>query len=93
MLLLFKVFLLASLVRLMVLHDALNERPLFMAVCYTLGAWFLNALMPPGRPYWALWMLGGFLLTWLYFWLLSRIEDAEVVWWLVLVIGLPLVVI
>lgn len=93
MLLLFKLGLLVSLVRLSVLYDPLGERPAWLAGFYTLGAWVFNAFLPIDRPYWPLWMAVGYLLAWLYFWLLSKIEDAGAVWVIVVMAGVPLVLI
>jgi len=87
-----KLCLLVSLVRLAVQYDPLGERPLFLAGFYTAGAWFFNLMMPLDRPYWPLWLVAGLLLAWLYFRLLALLEDAGLLWWLVMLAGLPLIV-
>ena len=42
---------------------------------------------------WTLWIvknIAGFLLIWLVFWLLSKLEDAGIIWGLVVIIGIPI---
>jgi hypothetical protein len=87
----FKLFLLISVVKLTVDHDPLRERPLFIAVLYTLGNAFLESLVVAR---WGEWLIRSglvFLLSWLYFWLLSKLEDAGVLWWLICLLGVPII--
>lgn len=93
MILVFKLGLLVSLVRLSVLYDPLGERPLFLASFYTAGAWLFNAAVGFEYPFWPAWLLAGWLLAWLYFWLLSIVENPDAIWILVVMSGVPLVLI
>lgn len=92
--LLLKVFFLASLVRLCVTYDPLNERPLFMAVLYAAGSLVFNMVILEPNP-WIWWgRIGlGLLLAWGYFWLLGKLGDAEGLFWLVVILGLTIVLI
>jgi hypothetical protein len=92
-----KFFFLFGLVRASVKFEPLQERPILLAALYTAGiaflswAFLLNQMATIPWRQWELWLAKSFGLAWLYFWLLGRLEDAGVVWWIVLLAGFGLV--
>ena len=90
MLLFFRIMFLASLVQLSVRFDPLRERPVLIALLYSLGCFLLN--MAQGAA--LIWAGIGFavilVLATIFFWLLSRIEDSLGNWLITLVVGTPL---
>ncbi len=92
MLIIFKLLFYISLVRGIAASAELSERPLFMAVLYGLGSFVLDSyLLVLGASWWGLILktFVGFLVVWLVFWLLSKLEDAGGLWWLVVILGIP----
>ena len=82
-----------GLVRAAVRFEPLQERPFFMAALFTGGIAFLSVMMLGINDWrrWEWWLARSFFLSWLYFWLLGRFEDAGLLWWVVLLAGLGLV--
>lgn len=93
MLLVFKVFLIASLIQMTVRYDPLQERPWLLAVLYAIGVAVFDTMgwVSPSFGILALLVAGAFFLSWLYFWLLAKLMDTGALWWLVVVLGLPII--
>jgi len=93
MLFVFKVFLIASLIQMTVRYDPLQERPWLLAVIYALGVTMFDAMgwVSPSLGMLALRVAAAFLLSWLYFWLLAKLMDTGALWWLVVLLGLPII--
>jgi hypothetical protein len=82
--LILKAILIVALVRVLMLTD----KPLLCSGLYTAVVFLLG--MAFGAPMEAL-LIGAviaFLLSSLYFWLLSRFEDSGLLWWVILIAGL-----
>lgn len=90
---LIKLFCLISLVKASVTHDPLRERPIFMACLYTFASGFLRLAFSPPLLVWLIWTGVGLALACLYFWLLSRTEEIDWLWWIICLAGIPLVLI
>lgn len=86
-----KLFLLIALIRLGIQYDPFQERPWLLALVYALGSGFVNLSFGAG---WLLGfglMIGSFLVGWLYFALLTWLAEAGPFWWLICLVGLPLI--
>ncbi|WP_152052559.1 hypothetical protein [Tautonia marina] len=92
---------LAALVKAFTSSDSLMEKPIMMAVIYTLGIAglsyvYLNpSMLREMGISWEdrrIWLGTTFLLAALYFWLLAKFENAGALWWAILMLGLGLVI-
>jgi len=88
---LMKVFVLIALIKISVTSDPLQERPYILAILYAVAVAFLNSVFWQGLTPWLATTVGGFLFSWLYFWLLARLEGAGLIWWVVCLLGIPLI--
>lgn len=85
-----KLFLLLSLLRAFLAAEPLRDRPLLLATIYGVGAGLFESFFWPGWLRWGLLTGYSFLVAWAYFWLLAALEDAGIVWWIVILAGVTL---
>jgi hypothetical protein len=93
MIILFKLFLLIVLVQLAVRHEPLQERPLLLAALYAIGNLVLDLSFVDVNVMVLALGLAVLALAWLYFATLARLAEAGPFWWLVLLLGLPIILI
>lgn len=88
MILIFKILLLCSLIRLLVAED----QPFLCSGIYAGGLFVLGLLF--GAPFSALLIITliRFVLSSVYFWLLDRFSDG-ILWWLIMLLGFPLILV
>ena len=86
--LILNVFILAGLVKFLVE----SEQPFLCAGLYTASHVFLGLMF--GQSLWYVVIFGAVILvvSTLYFWLLDKLEGSGAVWWLVFILGLPVMV-
>jgi hypothetical protein len=92
---------LAGIIKAFSTNDSLMAKPIMMAAIYTLGVAglsfvYLNpSMLREMGIVWEdrkVWLGTTFLLAAVYFWLLSKFEDAGALWWMILLLGLGLVI-
>ena len=83
------VFILAGLVKFLIE----SEQPLLCAGLYAVIHLLIGLMF--GAPFWLMVILSTIILAVaaLYFWLLDKLEGSGPVWWLVFILGLPVLVI
>ena len=82
-----KVFVLAAMIRLLIATD----KPLLCAAIYAGSAFAVGSVF---RDYiMRVAMMAGlaFIAAFVYFWILDRLDSSSVIWWVVAVVGVPLV--
>jgi hypothetical protein len=82
------VFILAGLVKFLIE----SEQPLLCAGVYATIHFLVGLAF--GAPFWVMVMLSVIILAIgaLYFWLLDKLEGSGPIWWLVFILGLPVMV-
>ena len=82
-----KVFVLAAMIRLLIATD----KPLLCAGIYAGCAFVLGAVF--GDDITRVAMMAGlaFVAAFVYFWILDRLDASSLMWWIVAVVGVPLV--
>jgi hypothetical protein len=82
-----KVFILAAMIRLLIATD----KPLLCAAIYAGSAFALGALVGDDIMRVAMMAALAFIAAFVYFWILDRLDSGSVIWWVVAVVGVPLV--
>jgi hypothetical protein len=84
-----KVFTLAALIRVLIATD----KPWLCAAIYTGVAFLINMAFRFGETILSVALTAGliFIAASVYFWILDRLEPSSIVWWIIAVIGVPIV--
>ena len=82
-----KVFVLAGMIRLLIATD----KPVLCAAIYAGVVLVIGAVF--GDPMAGVMFMTGlaFISAFVYFWILNRLDTSSVLWWIIAVIGVPLV--
>ena len=82
-----KVFVLAALIRLLIATD----KPLLCASIYAVSAFAIGAVFGDDITRVAVMAALAFIAAFVYFWILDRLDSSSVIWWVVAVVGVPIV--